>query len=197
MHIDQDILFTWGAVAKIYDKGECIFSEDERSHFYHQILEGKVKMVNINNDGKEFIQGIFNEGQSFGEPALCIDVPYPASAITQKESVIIKLSRENFMRMLDAYPEMQKKMILLLSQRLYNKALTAREVINNSPESRLLSFLKQIKKEHSKKEEKILIPHTRQELANLTGLRVETVIRTLSRMKKEKKVEIINHKLYF
>jgi CRP-like cAMP-binding protein len=197
MHIDQDILFTWGAVAKKYGKGECVFAEDERSHCYHQILEGKIKMVNINNDGKEFIQGIFNDGQSFGEPALCIDVPYPASAIAQKDSIVIKLSRENFMRMLDAYPEMQKKMILLLSQRLYNKALTAREVINNSPESRLLSFLKQIKKEHSQKEEKILIPHTRQELANLTGLRVETVIRTLSRMNEEKKVEIINHKLYF
>jgi hypothetical protein len=27
MHIDQDILFTWGAVAKIYGKGECVFSQ--------------------------------------------------------------------------------------------------------------------------------------------------------------------------
>ena len=41
----------------------------------------------------------------------------------------------------------------------------------------------------SKKE---LVPFTRQEIANFTGLRVETVIRAFSKMKEEKKIDIIN-----
>jgi CRP-like cAMP-binding protein len=45
--------------------------------------------------------------------------------------------------------------------------------------------------------EKELIPFTRQEIANFTGLRVETVIRALSKMSKCKKVDIINHKIYY
>ena len=44
---------------------------------------------------------------------------------------------------------------------------------------------------------KELVEFTRQEIANFTGLRVETVIRELSKMSKTNKVEIINHKLYY
>ena len=197
MHIDTDILFTWGGIARRFTRNETIFYEDDHCLCYHQIVEGKVKMININNEGKEFIQGLFIEGQSFGEPPLFIDEIYPATAVAQTDSVIIKLSKENFMGILDAYPDLQMTFLKILSKRLYNKALTAREVINNTPEARLLSFLKQIKKEMTTGKERVLIPHTRQELANLTGLRVETVIRTLTRMHEEKKVEIKDRKLYY
>ncbi|OWP79845.1 Crp/Fnr family transcriptional regulator, partial [Flavobacterium covae] len=44
---------------------------------------------------------------------------------------------------------------------------------------------------------KIFIPFTRQEIANFTGLRVETVIRACSKLKKTGIIEIINHKIYF
>ena len=42
-----------------------------------------------------------------------------------------------------------------------------------------------------------LVPFTRQEIANFTGLRVETVIRALGKMHVEKKIEIKNHKIYY
>jgi len=41
------------------------------------------------------------------------------------------------------------------------------------------------------------IPYTRQEIANFTGLRVETVIRYLTKMKVGKIVEINNRKLIY
>lgn len=44
---------------------------------------------------------------------------------------------------------------------------------------------------------KVLIPFTRQEIANFTGLRVETVIRTIKRMEEAAIVEIKNRKIYF
>lgn len=68
--------------------------------------------------------------------------------------------------------------------------------MNHTPEERLLSFLDDYKKKHYTTGEKIEIPFTRQEIANFTGLRVETVIRTLSVMRTKKQVEIINRKLY-
>ena len=43
----------------------------------------------------------------------------------------------------------------------------------------------------------IIIPYTRQQIADITGLRVETVIRTIKRMKEMEKIKIINHKIYF
>ena len=68
-----------------------------------------------------------------------------------------------------------------------------KDIINQKPEFRIQSFLDFCKKSN----EKELIDFTRQEIANSTGLRVETVIRTLSKMHKKQIVEIINHKIYY
>lgn len=68
---------------------------------------------------------------------------------------------------------------------------------NQTPEERILAFLTYYKKKKSTTPDKIQIPYTRQELANLTGLRIETVIRTLRKLNETQKVDIINHKVYF
>lgn len=42
-----------------------------------------------------------------------------------------------------------------------------------------------------------MIPFTRRQLANLTGLRWETVIRTVKKMEKENVLKIKNGKIYY
>ena len=174
-----------------------VFHEGEQSHFFHQIIEGKVKLFNTNFDGKEFTQAEFIAGESFGEPPIFIREPYPASAITCEKSIILKIKKERFLELLDEYPSLQKKMIHLFARRIYNKAITVKEIVNNTPEDRILSFLKSYKKKNCSDTLEIEIPYTRQEIANFTGLRVETVIRTLNKMKLSRKVDIINRKLIF
>jgi CRP-like cAMP-binding protein len=197
MQIDTNILIAWGGIAKKYAKNEVIFHEDTEALFYYQVVEGQVKMININNDGKEYIQGIFHAGCSFGEPPLFVNETYPTSAIAQKDSIILKLSKSTFLKLLDEYPELTKSLLLRFAHRIYNKTITARELIHNKPEDRILAFLKEYKKKFSAADGPWLVPHTRQEIANLTGLRVETVIRALKKMETSKHVQIINHKLYF
>jgi CRP-like cAMP-binding protein len=48
----------------------------------------------------------------------------------------------------------------------------------------------------SKDKADFYIPYTRQQIADMTGLRVETVIRTVKQLQKEGKLEIIQHKIY-
>ena len=196
MLIDPNILITWGGVSKIYKKNEFIFTEGSNARFYYQILEGSVKMYNINEDGKEYTQGLFHSGESFGEPPLFICEKYPASAISTKTSIILKLSKESLYKILSSYPEIQLNIIELLSKRIFLKANSLRDIINNSPEHRLLCFLRNYKHNHHLTG-KFLFPFTRQELANFIGLRVETVIRTLKKMEVEQTIEFHNHKIYF
>jgi len=197
MFIDTDILIAWGGISKRYKKGEYIFHEGEPARCFYQIIEGTVKMYNTNLDGKEFTQAEFKKGNSFGEPILFINEDYPSTAVTTEESVIIRVAKDRFMEILDEYPAIQKKLISVLSRRIYNKSITSREIINNSPETRILAFLDSYKKKNSKEHEKMEIPYTRQEIANYTGLRVETVIRTLAKMKTTNKVDIVNRKLIY
>ncbi len=199
MQIDTDILITWGAVYKKYHKHENIFEEGAHPKYYHQILEGDVKMYNTNEEGKEFIQGIFKKGESFGEPPLFINDIYPASAVTCNESVIIRLHKDYFLKLLSEYPKIQESFNLLFAKRIYSKAITAREIVNNNPEHRIIAFLDSYKKSNATNnlDASILIPYTRQEIANFTGLRVETVIRTLIKMNESGKVSIQNRKVYY
>jgi CRP-like cAMP-binding protein len=195
MQIDLDLLFSWGAIAKEYKKGEVIFYENDSANFYFQIIEGSVRMFNANDEGKEFTQGYFTSGQSFGEPPLFIDETYPATAIVCSNSKILKFSKDKFLKVLDEYPPFQKMFLRLFANRIHFKALTSRTIINQKPEFRITAFLDIHKKTKSSIKE--LVPFTRQEIANFTGLRVETVIRVFSKMKKENKIDIIKHKIYY
>lgn len=197
MQIDLDLLFSWGAVAKKYKKNEVIFDEDEVAYFYYQIIDGSVRMFNSNDEGKEFTQGLFGKGNSFGEPPLFIDQPYPSKAITIQDSTIIKLSKDKFLKILDEYPSIQKSFMILLANKIHSKSNTTKEIINQKPEFRIVAFLNTHKKKSECSNEKVLIPYTRQEIANFTGLRVETVIRVLCKMNSCEKLEIVNHKIYY
>lgn len=198
MYIDTDILFTWGAIAKRYQKDEIIFSENENAKFYYQITEGNVKMFCANDEGREFIQGEFCIGSSFGDPPLIINSQYPATAIALNNCVILKLSKEKFLTILDEYTEINNSFMFDLALRVYKKSITNKYIINQKPIYRITSFLENYKKEqNTSHQERLLIPHTRQDIADFTGLRVETVIRTLAQMSKDDLVAIINHKLYY
>jgi CRP-like cAMP-binding protein len=197
MQIDIDLLYSYGAIAKKYNKNEIIFNEDEAANFYYQILDGSVRLFNSNDEGKEFTQGIFSTGDGFGEPPLFINETYPSKAVAIQDSTIIKLSKDKFFKILDEYPSIQKKFLILLAQKIHSKSRTSKEIINQKPEFRIIAFLNSFKKKSGSTNEKILIPFTRQEIANYTGLRVETVIRVFAQMNKSNKVEIIHHKIYY
>ena len=113
MQIDLDLLFTWGAIAKEYKKNEVILREDETANFYFQIIEGSIRMFNSNDEGKEFTQGYFSNGQSFGEPPLFIEETYPSTAIAFRDSKIIKLSKDRFLKILDEYTTEFDKILYL------------------------------------------------------------------------------------
>lgn len=197
MQIDINLLTAWGAVSKKYRKNEIIFLEGDSPRYYYQIVSGKVKMFNSSKETKELTQGVFADGESFAEPPIFIEETYPSSAITVVDCVIMRMLKERFLQLLDEHPALQKKFLKLLSERIYDKSLLARELVSSSPEERIKNFLYQYKKKYSKNGETALVDCTRQEIANFTGLRVETVIRTLQKMKTRNLVSIIDKKLYY
>ncbi|QDW22446.1 Crp/Fnr family transcriptional regulator [Flavobacterium sp. KBS0721] len=198
MHIDTDLLYTWGAVAKKVPKNTIIFYEDDPPLSFYQILEGTVKMSYTNEDGKDLTIGIFEKGNSFGEPPLFIEQPYPASAIAQTDCVLLKLSKRKFIAFLQENPDIQIKILKVFAWKIYNKIVFSKNIINHKPEYRIKYFLDNLKKQNNVTAcQKMRIPYTRQEIADFTGLRVETVIRTISLMNKVKKIEIVDHKLFY
>jgi CRP-like cAMP-binding protein len=193
-----ELLEAYGGLLKEYNKSELIFEEGKQPTHYYQILSGEVKMNNYNDDGREFIQGIFNKNQCFGEPPLFIDKAYPANAIAVENVKLLVITKEQFLTLLEDNPFVSIKFIKNLSQRLYYKSVMASEISSQEPEHRILRLI-DYEIELSKLEKDnngYLVHFTRQQIGDLSGLRVETVIRAIKSLEKKGKLKIINRKVY-
>lgn len=193
-----DLLEKYGGLNKFFAKNEIIFEEGNLPTHYYQIVSGEVKMSNYNDDAREFIQGIFYKEQSFGEPPLFLNQKYPANAIAVEDAEVLLLPKSSFMKLLEENAAISIKIIENLAQRLYYKSVMAAEMSTQEPEHRVLKLIDHgIAYFNFKKDENgYLINFTRQQIGDLTGLRVETVIRTIKALEKKGVLKIINRKVY-
>lgn len=196
--IEIELLEKYDAVRKRYKKSEIIFEKDRLATQYYQVISGAVKMNNFNDEGREFIQGIFYANQSFGEPPLFLDRTYPASAEAVEDSELLCISKHNFLKLITENAAVSIKIIQILAQRLHYKSVMAAEISTHDSEHRLLQlFDYSISYLNFKKNiNGYYIDLTRQQMGDLTGLRVETVIRTIKTLEKKGKLKIINRKVY-
>jgi CRP-like cAMP-binding protein len=195
--IDENLLLNHGAKRVAYSKGDQLFREGESANNFYQVASGEIKMNNYNEDGKEFIQGIFSIGQSFGEPPLLANIKYPANAEALSDAEVFQLSKKQFLELLSSNPKVHLKITETLAKRLYYKAIMVSEISSQEPEHRILriiDYLKQINKVDGKFNYRLDL--TRQQLADLTGLRVETVIRATKSLEKKGEVQIRNRKIH-
>ncbi|WP_420321706.1 Crp/Fnr family transcriptional regulator [Flagellimonas sp.] len=195
--IPVEILKKYGAAKILLEKKEVLFNVDTHAHYYYQVGSGKIKMNNFNEDGKEFIQGIFTTGSSFGEPPLFAELKYPAQAEAVEESSVWRLEKENFFKLLRENPETHLELTKVMAGRLHYKATMVAEISTESPEHRLLKLMDYFKTHIHKipKEESYLVELSRQQMADLTGLRVETVIRAIKSLEKKNSIQLQSHKI--
>lgn len=196
--IFENLLLSSGADIKTYKTNDIIFREGESPLYYFQIIKGKIKLNNYNEDGKEFIQNILSDGQSFGESLLFIDRPYPMNAIAINDSKIIKLPKSHFLKLVEQNPEISFNIYQCLADRMYYKYIMLHNLSFQNPEAKLKLFMDYLKSYHDDKAPySFQVPLTRQQLASLTGLRVETVIRVIKNMEKNNVLKIKNRKIYY
>jgi len=195
--IDIDVLLALGAAYKKVKAGEIIFKEGTEASFYYQLESGRVRWVNIDDDGKEFIQNLIEPGECFGEMPLFDGEPFAATAIADTDAVIIRLHSSSFHQLIIDRPDIHFAFSKMMSLRIRYKFLLLKELSKHDPENSiisLLNYLKQTKKNVCAKCNKVNL--TRQQIANMTGLRVETVIRAMRHLHEKGQLLIEKGKVY-
>lgn len=197
MLISEELLLEYGAEQENIPPHKIIFNEGDAPKYYYQIVEGRIKLNHYNDEGKEVILAILHEGLSVCELLLFIDKTYPVNAITFEECTILKLPKSNFIKLLDENPGISRDINKFLSERLYYKYLMLENNSSLRPDTRVKGMLN-YQKSFSENQERFSyeIPLTRQQLASLTALRVETVVRTVKKLESENFLKIINRKIY-
>lgn len=196
--IIENLLISYGAEIKNYKPEDVIFREEEFPMYYYQIEKGKIKLNNYTEEGKEFIQNIFSDGHSFGESLLFVDRPYPMNAVAMEDSSVFRMPKQSFLNLIKDNPEISLNIYQCLAERMYYKYIMFYNLSFQNPVSKLKLLMDYLKSYHGDKiPYSFQIPLTRQQLASLTGLRVETVIRTIKQMEKDKVVKIVRRKIYY
>ncbi|RZS69247.1 CRP-like cAMP-binding protein [Pseudobacter ginsenosidimutans] len=197
MMINTNLLLNMGASFKEVQRNEIIFMEGMQASFYYQVVSGRVRWVNVNDEGREFIQLMAEEGESFGELPMMDDEPYAATAIADEDSTLIRLHKSHFLQLLKENPEVHFSFSKLLSRRLRLKFLLIKEMAIRSPEHTIIALL-----HYFKENNKHTCPDcsrvnlTRQQIADMTGLRVETVIRAMRHLHSTGQLLIEKGKVY-
>jgi len=198
MIIDINTLLAWGAVYKKVGCGEVIFSEGSECSYYNQLISGIVKWVNIDDNGKECIQTMIEPGECFGELPLFDDGLYAASAIAEEDVVLIRLRKNTFLQLIKENNEIHFAFTKLLAKRVRFKFLLLKSIAYHAPEVRITVLLGYLKKENKNfcancNQLKL----TRQQIADMTGLRVETVIRSMRNMHDKGEIVIERGKVFY
>jgi CRP-like cAMP-binding protein len=195
--VPEETLLSYGATYKKVSKGDLVFMEGVAACFYYQLVEGRIRWVNINEDGREFIQVMIEPGECFGELPLFDEQPYAATAIADEDCVLLRLHKSSFNQMIRSNFEIHFSFSRLLVSRLRFKFLTLRELAYNNPEQRISTMLNYYKRMRGIEQKPCKLHLTRQQLADMTGLRVETVIRTIRTLHERGRLTIQRGKVFY
>jgi len=198
MLINENLLLNNGAIEEFYSSKQIIFNEASVPRFYFQIVEGIVELNNYHIDGKEFTQNILSEGQSIGEALLFTNKTYPMRAVAKTDCIILKLPKSHFLTLVHQNPEITFNIMQCLADRLYYKYIMLFNISSPDPVFRITTILDYLKSfSPNKSPFSYQVNLSRKQLANLTGLRIETVIRCIKRMEQEKIVKIRSRKIFY
>ncbi|MDQ0593131.1 CRP-like cAMP-binding protein [Chryseobacterium ginsenosidimutans] len=197
MIICENLLFSHGAEVHNYKSSEYIFREEGTPKHYLQIKSGKVKLSSFLEDGKEFIHGIPFDGHCFAETYLFHDRKYAVNAIAVTNCEIIKLEKQKLIELLLKKPELILNLYSYTAERMHYRYLTSASFSFKDPITKLNLIMNHLKTLFGFEDRfSFLIPYTRQQLASLTGMRIETVIRAIKKMEKQDIIKIDNSKIY-
>ena len=197
MVIQEDLLITFGADIIQLQKSQLLFEENNSPTYYFQIKTGKIKLTNFQTENREFIQSIHGDGDSIGEIFLFSKYKYPVNAVLMEDYTIFRLEHSQLLKLLASDFEIQIKFLHYLAERSYHSCIFLNSLTSEDATHQLLTVLNHLKGSHNKERYSYKIPYTRKELAFLTGLRIETVIRTFKKMENESLIKIVKGRVYY
>lgn len=174
-----------------YKKKEMIYRENDAPYFLFFLNSGKVKIYKSHDEGKEYLIEILQKGAFFGYLPLLENSFYAESVSAFEDCEIFKIPKEDFLKLLYRNKEVAAKFIKMLSDQVVEMESQLLNLAYNSVKKRVAGSLLLLEKQFQVKQHgKTHILISREDLAQMAGTAVETVIRSLSEFKADKLVQI-------
>ncbi len=169
---------------------EYVFMEGENSDRFYMAAIGQVKIVKHTPEGKDVILEIIRPPEIFGGIAVLDGRPYPASAQAMEDVTVLWTEKTTFFELIDRFHVLAIEANVYFGERLRNAYDMLRSVSVERVERRVASLLirfgDRVGRSNSGDEIVMEMGLTMQEIAEMVGTTVETAIRVMNKLKKEK-----------
>ncbi|MFI5221088.1 MAG: Crp/Fnr family transcriptional regulator [Bacteroidia bacterium] len=182
--------------SNLVKKGQIIFSQNNPSHGLYCIHKGKAKMVVIGRDGKEQIVRLVKDADIIGYRSLIVGESYSASAITLEDSWVCFIPKERLWNLIEKNAQLSKNLMTHLAQDLKYAEKRSMDMQQKPASERLAEALLIMKETFGMdKDGSIKVELSREEIANLTGMAVETVVRNLKEFQESRILDLLKKKI--
>ena len=174
-----------------YKKKQVIYEERTFPRYLFQVVKGLVKTSRGNEEGKEFITGLFREGDFFGYMALFEDKPFEDTAIALEDTEVSLITKEDFLKLIHVNRHVAVKFIKMLANDLASTEEQLVKLAYNSVRKRVADALVTLMETYKPDNDgRIHFSFSREDLANMAGTSTESGIRALTDFRDEGLVEL-------
>jgi len=179
------------AIAVVSDAppGQCFIDEGEPARSFFNITAGTAKLFKLLPDGRRQITGFVRAGHFLG---LAVSDTYAFSAEAIDPVRYCRFQRSKLRALLDDFPLMEKRLLEVAA----NELVAAQEQMlllgRKTARERLASFLLLQSRQSvpcGHPLQRFTLPMTRSDIADYLGLTIETVSRTLTRLRSESLID--------
>jgi len=178
-------------VHKTLQPGETLFYESDRSDSLYILTAGCVRLSKMLADGRRQITGFLFPSDFLG---LALRERYAYSAEAVDTVKICAYPRAKLEALLDQFPAMERRLLAVASNELAaaqdQMLLLGRKTAIERVASFLLILMRRMQRKG--RQDTISLPMTRTDIGDHLGLTIETVSRTLSRLKRERVVRFLS-----
>jgi CRP/FNR family cyclic AMP-dependent transcriptional regulator len=185
-------------VRKKYKKGSIILLEEETGAALFVIITGKVKIVRMDDDGREVILSILGESDFFGEMAILDGLTRSASVVATSKSELFMIHRRDFLKLLNDYPMVAIALLRELTGRLRKADTQIKSLSLKDAAGRVANVVLQLADEvgmFRKGRVEIDELPLQQDLANMAGTSRETISRMIHKFIKKGYLQLQGNKL--
>jgi CRP/FNR family transcriptional regulator len=186
-----------------YKKGQMIFNAGSYPHGLFCIREGKVKVFQVGDEGKEQIVRLAKAGDILGYRAILSGDKYSSSAASLDDAKICFIPKKSFLSRIESNGILSMQLMRLLSDDLKEAEHRITELAQKPVRERVAEALLYLHQTYGTEADgqTIDIAMSREDIANIVGTATETTIRLLSEFKQDeviqlngKKIAILNHR---
>lgn len=182
---------------KHYKKGEVVMRVGDDFNRLYIVNKGALKASSYQEDGKEQILYLLNDGDCIGELSLLKSEPAVYDLIAVKESFLCTITKTKFDDYLKSNPDILFAIMTSAHDKISSLEKLVGAIASNDADIRLKFLLKQLIHQSTQKSSKgtiIKLQLTREDMANFVGVTRETISRKLSQLAQDDILELLDNK---